>query len=68
VTQWPQGLADERRYFDCLAGDLRDAIKRGVPMATAVKSACASESDRWDLFEAYNARNATTAFAELEWE
>lgn len=68
VTQWPQGLADERRYFDCLAGDLRGAIKRGTPMATAVKTACASESDRWDLFEAYNARNATAAFAELEWE
>jgi quinoprotein relay system zinc metallohydrolase 2 len=68
VTQWPQGLADERRYFDCLASDLRDAIKRGVPMAAAVKTACAAESDRWELFEAYNARNATAAFAELEWE
>lgn len=68
VTQWPQGLADERRYFERLAGDLRGAIKRGEPMAAAVKSACAVESDRWDLFKAYNARNATAAFAELEWE
>jgi quinoprotein relay system zinc metallohydrolase 2 len=68
VTQWPQGLADERRYFERLASDVRDAIKRGVPMAAAVKNACASESDRWELFKAYNARNATAAFAELEWE
>jgi len=68
VTQWPQGLADERRYFDRLAADIRGSIKRGVPMAAAVKTAGAAESDRWDLFEAYNARNATAAFAELEWE
>lgn len=68
VTQWPQGLADERRYFERLASDLRSSIKRGVPMAAAVKTACAVESNRWALFEAYNARNATAAFAELEWE
>jgi quinoprotein relay system zinc metallohydrolase 2 len=68
VTQWPQGLADERRYLDCLAADLRAAIKRGIPMMTAVKTACAAESERWELFDAYNARNATAAFAELEWE
>lgn len=68
VTRWPQGIDDERRYFDCLLGELRGAIKRGIPMAAAVTNACRAESDRWDLFEAYNARNATAAFAELEWE
>jgi quinoprotein relay system zinc metallohydrolase 2 len=68
VTQWPQGLADERRYLDCLAADLRAAIKRGIPMMTAVIAACAAERERWELFDAYNARNATAAFAELEWE
>jgi quinoprotein relay system zinc metallohydrolase 2 len=68
VTQWPQGLADERRYLACLAGDLRAAIKRGSQMTTAVKAACPAESGRWALFDAYNARNATAAFAELEWE
>jgi len=68
VKDWPDGLADERRYLDCLARELRAAIRRGVPMAAAVKSACASESDRWALFGEYNIRNATAAFAELEWE
>ncbi|MGN6571842.1 MAG: quinoprotein relay system zinc metallohydrolase 2 [Pseudolabrys sp.] len=68
VTAWPQGLGDERRYLDCLASSLRDAIRRGVPLADAVKSVCASESDRWALFQEYNIRNATAAFAELEWE
>jgi quinoprotein relay system zinc metallohydrolase 2 len=68
ANAWPQALGDERRYFDCLAGELRDAIRRGEPLATAVKSVCASESDRWALFREYNIRNATAAYAELEWE
>jgi quinoprotein relay system zinc metallohydrolase 2 len=68
ITDWPQGLTDERRYLDRLAADIRDMIKTGVPIAAAVKTAGDSEKDRWALFEAYNARNATAAFAELEWE
>jgi quinoprotein relay system zinc metallohydrolase 2 len=68
VTQWPQGLSDERRYLNCLVDELRGAIRRGVPLAQAVKSVCANESDRWALFSEYNTRNATAAFAELEWE
>lgn len=68
VTHWPQGLTDERRYLNCLADELRGAIRRGVPLAQAVKSVCANESDRWALFPEYNTRNATAAFAELEWE
>jgi hypothetical protein len=68
VRGWPQGLAAERRYLDCLNRELRGAIRRGVPLAAAVKSACTSESDRWALFQEYNIRNATAAFAELEWE
>jgi quinoprotein relay system zinc metallohydrolase 2 len=68
VTAWPQGLADERRYFERLAGDLRAMIKRGTPIGEAAKTACATEKDRWQLFDDYNARNATAGFAELEWE
>lgn len=68
VTRWPQGLADERRYLERLVADVRGMIKRGVPIAVAAKTAGESEKDRWKLFDAYNARNATAAFAELEWE
>jgi hypothetical protein len=30
--------------------------------------AAASEKSHWELFDAYNARNATVAYSELEWE
>jgi quinoprotein relay system zinc metallohydrolase 2 len=68
ATEWPQPIADERRYLERLAVDIRAMIKQGVPIAAAANSAAASEKDRWELFEDYNARNATAAFAELEWE
>lgn len=67
-ADWPQALDDERRYFDVLAGDLRAAIKKGVPLAQAVQTAGRGESANWALFDDYNERNATTAYAELEWE
>lgn len=67
-ADWPAALADERRYFDVLAGDLRSAIAKGVPLSQAVTTAGLSERSNWALFDEYNERNATTAYAELEWE
>jgi len=68
VAAWPQALEAERRYLEKLASDVRTAIKSGTPLATAAKTAGASEQARWALFDDYNARNATAAFSELEWE
>lgn len=65
---WPAALAAERRYFDVLAGDLRKAIANGVPLAQAVTKAGLGERGKWQLFDEYNERNATAAYAELEWE
>jgi quinoprotein relay system zinc metallohydrolase 2 len=65
---WPVALDDERRYLERLAQDCRALIKGGTPLATAAATAGASERSRWELFAEYNARNATAAFAELEWE
>lgn len=67
-SPWPQALEAESRYFDVLARDIRKAIADGVPMAEAVKSAGLGERGNWRLFDEYNERNATAAFAELEWE
>jgi quinoprotein relay system zinc metallohydrolase 2 len=65
---WPGVLRDQRRYLERLAKDVRGLIARGVPLANAVQRAGQDEKDRWALFDEYNARNATAAFAELEWE
>jgi quinoprotein relay system zinc metallohydrolase 2 len=68
VSEWPAALADERRYLDRLAADIRGLIAGGKPITVAADSAAASERSRWELFEDYNARNATAAFSEIEWE
>jgi quinoprotein relay system zinc metallohydrolase 2 len=67
-SKWPEALEAERRYFGVLASELRQAIKKGTPLAEAVKSAARSEASKWALFDEYNERNATAAYAELEWE
>jgi quinoprotein relay system zinc metallohydrolase 2 len=68
VTDWPRALDDQRRYIQRLTTDVRDLIARGAPIATAGATAGQAEKGSWALFEEYNARNATAAFAELEWE
>ena len=68
ASPWPGALAAERSYLERLASDCRDLIKRGVPLAEAAQIAGASEKSHWELFSDYNARNATAAYSELEWE
>jgi hypothetical protein len=64
---WPAALA-EQGYLQRLASDLRAAIAHGDPLAVAASHAGQSEAPRWQLFEDYNARNATAGFSQLEWE
>jgi quinoprotein relay system zinc metallohydrolase 2 len=68
TAEWPAALAGERRYLERMAKDTRSLIARGAPIAQAAATAGMSEKSQWELFEEYNARNATAAFAELEWE
>lgn len=68
VAPWPQALDDERRYLTVLEQDTRREIAGGARLADAVTRIASSERGRWLLFDDYNARNATTAFSELEWE
>ena len=68
VSEWPAALADQRRYLTKLANDIRALIARGEPITTAAGTAAASERPRWQLFGDYNARNATSAYSEIEWE
>lgn len=68
VSGWPAALADERRYLEGLASDVRALVAAGKPITAAADTAAASERSRWELFDDYNARNATAAFSEIEWE
>ncbi|CAN7678655.1 quinoprotein relay system zinc metallohydrolase 2 [Bradyrhizobium sp. LjRoot220] len=68
VSEWPGALTDQRRYLETLASDVRKLVARGEPITVAADTAAASERSRWQLFDDYNARNATTAFSEIEWE
>jgi quinoprotein relay system zinc metallohydrolase 2 len=65
---WPVALEAEKNYLERLQSDCRDLIKKGVPIAASSKLAAASEKSHWELFDEYNARNATAAYSELEWE
>jgi quinoprotein relay system zinc metallohydrolase 2 len=68
VSRWPQALEGQARYLTVLADDVRKAIADGRPLSEAVEVAGQSEREKWVLFGEYHGRNATTAFAELEWE
>jgi quinoprotein relay system zinc metallohydrolase 2 len=68
VSEWPAALADERRYLQTLASDVRALVAGGAPINVAADTAAATERARWQLFDDYNARNATAAFSEIEWE
>jgi quinoprotein relay system zinc metallohydrolase 2 len=68
LSAWPAAIEPQRRYLQTMAKDVRGLIKQGVPLATAAQTAGAAERSQWGLFEEYNARNATAAFSELEWE
>jgi quinoprotein relay system zinc metallohydrolase 2 len=67
VSEWPEALTDQRRYLETLAADVKALVAKGAPIKSA-DAAAASERPRWRLFDDYNARNATAAFSEIEWE
>jgi len=68
VSDWPSALTDERRYLEKIAADIRGFVAAGKPITAAADTAAASERSQWELFDDYNARNATAVFSEIEWE
>lgn len=68
VLPWPEGGADLSRYLSVLIADTRRALDLGAALSIAVDTIATSEAGRWQLFEQFNARNATVAYTELEWE
>jgi quinoprotein relay system zinc metallohydrolase 2 len=68
LDDWHSALEQQLRYFDRLAQDVRALIDRGAPISAAAGAAGQNEKALWALFDDYNARNATAAYAEIEWE
>ncbi len=68
VSEWPAALADQRRYLETLASDIRALVTSGKSIRAAADTAAAAERTRWQLFDDFHARNATAAFSEIEWE
>jgi quinoprotein relay system zinc metallohydrolase 2 len=66
IAPLQDALAPQRRYLEELAAGLRAQIEAGTPMAEAVREI--EPAGDWELVEEFHARNATAAFAELEWE
>lgn len=65
---WPAAAAPTERYLRRLVSDVRATVKAGGTMAEAARSAGREEAPDWQLFDDFNARNATAAYHELEWE
>lgn len=68
VLDWPEGGAAQMRYLQVLERDTRAAVEAGHRIGDAVETIAQSEAAHWKLFEAFNPRNATVAFTELEWD
>lgn len=65
---WPDAIRPVERYLTTLRRDVREMIRDGKTLREATAAAGRSEAPSWDLFEEFNARNATAAYQELEWE
>ncbi len=67
AVAWPAGAVDEARYFRVLRSGILKVLHDGGDIEQAVASVGRSERGRWLLFDAYNGRNVTASFKELEW-
>lgn len=65
---WPGGEAAEKAYLQILLRDVRADIAKGEDIPAAVATAGESQRGDWALFDAYNGRNVTEAYKELQWE
>lgn len=68
VLPWPEGALPLMRYLETLAFDTRSALDKGLPLSAATEVIGQGEAINWQLFDLFNARNATVAYTELEWE
>jgi glyoxylase-like metal-dependent hydrolase (beta-lactamase superfamily II) len=68
VDHWQASFDQEQHYFETLLSDIRNDIKKGIPMEQSMASAAASEKNKWALFGTVNRRNVNILYPQLEWE
>jgi len=68
VASFPKALAPTREYLDALADSTKEQLDAGVSLSAAAPVIAQSERENWELFDEFNTRNATGAYAEIEWE
>lgn len=68
VLDWPAGVEATAGYLAGLVAETRAALDAGESLGTAAEHVGSDLADDWQLFDEFNARNATTAYRELEWE
>lgn len=67
-TQWPGALEAEERYLRQLLDQTRTALRERASIQQAVDRIGRQPLPGWRLAEQFHRRNATAAYAELEWE
>lgn len=71
-VSWPAALRGEQRYLAAIVAATRQALKRNRSLQQAVeevdRQVRQAERSKWQLFDAYDGRNITAAYTELEWE
>nr|WP_203236364.1 quinoprotein relay system zinc metallohydrolase 2 [Methylobacterium crusticola] len=67
AVPWPAAAGPIDRYLAALAAQVRAMVRDGRPIGEAGR-AVPDEARDWALFGDFNARNATAAYQELEWE
>ncbi|MBV1700365.1 MAG: quinoprotein relay system zinc metallohydrolase 2 [Hyphomicrobiales bacterium] len=65
---WHRAVAKQAAYLETIKAELQADLKQGKGLAQSVQHVGESQRAQWQLFDDYNARNATTGFAELEWK
>lgn len=65
---WSEGANATRAYFSALVEETRTSLASGESLGTAAPKLGKGLRGDWLLFDAFNARNATAIYRELEWE
>lgn len=65
---YPDGAKPTLDYLTALAAQTRKAIQAGESLNSAIKHLGQDLRGDWKEFDAFNPRNATSAYVELEWE